>query len=983
MHSYQRHSVTIFHILYPLVFFSISFWALPCITFAQNSIISDATLGTQVQLNGSNYLIGGGTIREGNQFHSFAQFNIYENEMATFTGPETVENIIGRVTGGTESWIDGLVKSDVPGANLFLLNPSGVLFGPNASLDVSGSFHVSTADHLRLGDGDGSIYTDPIVGDILTVDAPSAFGFLNDNPAGISIQESTIEVPEGETISLVGGDITIGGIGVNPNYEIRSLAAHSGRINIASVASQGEVIPNATGESPDLRLESFETLGKVELHEGAAINASGNPGGSVFIRGGQFVMSNAFINTGSYGDLDHPGVGVDINVMQDMVVGRELPDGIGRINSSSHGAGDAGDIRIVADSLLIEGTAQPSEIFPDGAFSAIASRVFDSGSGGNIDIFTGTLTLRDRSGIVTQVFGPGSGGNIEIATNDLQIESTTAETFVSTATYGQWNSELGGYDPNVDSGDAGNLTVNAESVLLRGSAGFTGLTTQVNSSVLSGDPNAGVLQVNTGSLHILDGAEISSGVFAGPKDAGIIDIEADTVRIAGVDTSGNCAGIYSSSSWYATGSGGVIQINADDIQLADRGQINAYSSTYGDSGNILLESGTLDIASGGMITSTNYGAGRGGNIDVIADSISATGPSPTNSYTGIASIGGIFSSGAGDITVRTNTLGLSEGAQFSTSTFGPGPGGTINVFADNVQIFGSDPSSISANGINSGLFASTAVYSDYTSYATGHAGDINIQAGLVEMREHAEISAFSQSAGYGGRVSITAEDIFYADNSRVTTASDHTEGGDINILAERVELVNRSLVSAESYGPGDAGDIGMTALDTLIMANSAVATQALQADGGNVHIEAGYMLRLIDSQITASVGGGVETVGGNIFIDPVYVILDGSMILANAFEGTGGNILIFSDVFLADPGSLVDASSDLGIDGQVDIQAPIISESTLIMPLEKDFKSAAELLRKPCMARIQGGKYSSFIIGGRDGLPLEPGGLLPSSLFLN
>ena len=95
-----------------------------------------------------------GQIRGPNLFHSFGEFNVRSGESATFTGPNAIANILGRVTLGNESIIDGLLRSEIPGANLFLLNPSGVIFGPNASLEVSGAFHVSTADYLGLEDGE-------------------------------------------------------------------------------------------------------------------------------------------------------------------------------------------------------------------------------------------------------------------------------------------------------------------------------------------------------------------------------------------------------------------------------------------------------------------------------------------------------------------------------------------------------------------------------------------------------------------------------------------------------------------------------------------------------------------------------------------------------------------------------------------------------------------------------------------------------------
>jgi len=142
------------------------------------------------------------------------------------------------------------------------------------------------------------------------------------------------------------------------------------------------------------------------------------------------------------------------------------------------------------------------------------------------------------------------------------------------------------------------------------------------------------------------------------------------------------------------------------------------------------------------------------------------------------------------------------------------------------------------------------------------------------------------------------------------------------------------------------------------------------------------MVRLVDSKITTSVKGGSQTTGGNISIDPEFVILRNSKIIANAYEGTGGNIDIVSDMFLADPDSLIDASSSLGIDGQVDIQSPVTHVNSLVAPLTKDFRSVVALLRKPCTARLHKGEYSSFMIKGRDSLPVEPGRSLSSPLSM-
>src|ERR671931_516895 len=151
-------------------------------------------------------------------------------DTATFTGPAGTANILSRVTGGQPSEIGGRLQSTIQGANLYLLNPTGVLFGPHASLEVSGSFHVSTADVLRFPDG-ATFSAHLGQASVLTVAEPAAFGFLGSTPAGITIQGSRLRVPAGHTLSVIGGDVTLRG---PASHSAPTLGAASGRINMAS-----------------------------------------------------------------------------------------------------------------------------------------------------------------------------------------------------------------------------------------------------------------------------------------------------------------------------------------------------------------------------------------------------------------------------------------------------------------------------------------------------------------------------------------------------------------------------------------------------------------------------------------------------------------------------------------------------------------------------------------------------------------------------
>jgi filamentous hemagglutinin family protein len=359
---------------------------LAAISHAQ--ITLDGSLGPGGPLPGPHYRIDAelGQIRGSNLFHSFGQFNVPTGGSATFRGPAAIENIVSRVTGGQQSFIDGQLRSTIAGAHLYLLNPSGVLFGSNASLDIRGAFHVSTADVLRFADG-ATFFAHLERASVLTVASPVAFGFLGATPTPISIQESVLEVPTGKALSVVGGDITIvgGPLGV--------ISAPSGRIQLASVASPGEVIFSPLALAPDLQVDSFVRLGKIELSQLALLDASGdNGGGTVLLRSGQLRVDRSFIFADTRGDIDGASLGIDLQVRADArIVNGSF------ITTDSLGPGRAGELRITAGSLHMDD-------------AVIRSQAFASGDGGNLLVNVGQLLLTGGAQIDSSTTGSGRGG---------------------------------------------------------------------------------------------------------------------------------------------------------------------------------------------------------------------------------------------------------------------------------------------------------------------------------------------------------------------------------------------------------------------------------------------------------------------------------------------------------------------------------------------------------------------------------------------
>ena len=220
---------------------------------AQAQIIPDRSLGAEASVVTPNVeikglpadRIDGGAIRDANLFHSFEQFNIGELQRVYFANPEGIANIFSRVTGSNLSEILGTLGVN-GNANLFLINPNGIIFGENASLDVGGSFLGSTADSILFDDGEFSA-VDLDNPPLLTINAPIGLN-LGEKPAPITnrsfVRNSTdtdfvgLEVPPGANLTLVGGDI---------NFEGGEATAPGGRVDLGGLSQSGIVTINENG----------------------------------------------------------------------------------------------------------------------------------------------------------------------------------------------------------------------------------------------------------------------------------------------------------------------------------------------------------------------------------------------------------------------------------------------------------------------------------------------------------------------------------------------------------------------------------------------------------------------------------------------------------------------------------------------------------------------------------------------------------------
>src|SRR4051812_18047502 len=246
----------------------------------QAQIVTDGSLGPQVSLRGGEIEIGAnlGTRRGDNLFHSFEKFGIATGQTATFTGPGAIRNVISRVTGGEISNIDGTLRSTVGQADLYFLNPAGVMFGPNARLYVPGSFHVSTAHELRFDDGVSFSALDK-TGSGLTVAAPEAFGFLDRTPGRIGVEGAQMELLPSKQLSLAGGTIDIAG-GASG-----TLSAPGGTVTLTSLTGAGQSRVS-DGAVDAARQGTIRLSNQAAMSNQGGIDVSGNGGGGKRPAGG-------------------------------------------------------------------------------------------------------------------------------------------------------------------------------------------------------------------------------------------------------------------------------------------------------------------------------------------------------------------------------------------------------------------------------------------------------------------------------------------------------------------------------------------------------------------------------------------------------------------------------------------------------------------------------------------------------------------------
>ena len=573
---------------------------------------------------------------------------------------------------------------------------------------------------------------------------------------------------------------------------------------------------------------------------------------------------------------------------------------------------------------------------------------------------------------------------------------------------------------------AKNLTLDNSSIISANSASLeTGRSIEINSesldvingsviSTLTIHRTGGDIELNVGDLSILSGSRVNT-FTVGPGDGGNIviglgDMPTTSVRLQGEETAisaqrslplffppgllgtgsgGNivlntqnldiASGATINTATNASGSGGKVSITANTIVLDRTGSssatgISSLTVSEGASQGIEIESERIELNGGAQINATSFVTGLGGDISLKARTISIDGNAATvEEPSGVLSQSS-FSGNAGQIEIEVDNLELHGESRISTTTDGAGNAGQIIIRGFN----GAKADVVVVSGAGSVIDSQTQ---DAENPEAGNAGEIRILSRRLEIADGGAITTLTSSNGDAGQVVIDVDDIRMSggQSGPASEIASQTlgpaKGGDITIRGSDLQLNGMAQITTESEidAAGDAGNIDIN-VNNLMLNDGAAIENSNDGDGkgGNITLSVDRDVILKDSLITArSVGDG-----GNIFIDSKGLVLNNSDILASAVERTGGNISIETEVFLSSRDSTIDASSEFGVSGVIDVIAPDIDIAGSLAVLPESFFSREIQLQESCAVKLTEA-YSSFITVGRGGTPFVPGGVIP------
>ncbi|MBC1221411.1 S-layer family protein [Nostoc sp. UCD121] len=672
-------------------------------SFANAQVTPDSTLNTTVSQSGNNFTIINGSAANSNLFHSFQQFSVPTGGSATFDLVNTpnISTIFSRVTGGNISNIDGLIQTinSNNSVSLLLINPNGIIFGANAQLNIGGSFIGTTANSIKFTDGIEFSAINSQATPLLSINVPLGLQ-MGSNPASITVQSTghrltniaglplvtqnpsatELRVQPGKTLALVGGNLNLNGA---------TLTAKQGQVELGSVSGAGLVSLLPTAQGYTLGYEDGQKFGDIQLTQRSLLDISGVNAGSVQIRGRHIQFTDG-----------------------SLVLARNL------------GNLPGGDIRLQAtEAIDLIGTTANTTIR-----SGVRTEAVGIAASGNISVIAPRLTLQQGAGLNSISAGVAPSGNIH-------LDATTIE--------------LSGFSP-----------INPNNV--------TTLSTSVYAS-----GNAGDISVNANSLLVSNGASLISATF-GSGSSGKVAIRTNHTTVMGQSPAGPYSNI--SSTTFAAGNAKTLTLDTAKLQILDGGAVGTTTFFAGNGGDISINATeSIEISGRSRNNNSSINSSTTRLLPILRQRFGLPDKLTAN---------------AGSVSITTPNLTVTDGATVSVTSQGSGNGGSLKITANTIRLDrqGSiQAQTESGNGGNIALeVGNLLLLRDNSAIAAtaggnGNGGNININAPIIAGLKNSDIIA-NAVQGRGGNIQITTQGIFglkYRD--RLTPESDITASSQFGV----------------------------------------------------------------------------------------------------------------------------------------------------------------------------------------------------------